>query len=103
MKTARGLDGRPDRFAAAVFYVLNVLLFPVTLIGYVIWVGKALLAGRGSGVSSTAQGPLSARFFQHKLGIREDDPARSTDDGAAGRPACGSATVRRRLCCWPTE
>jgi hypothetical protein len=50
---------------AAVFYILNVLLFPVTLIGYVIWVGKGLLAGRGSGVSATAQGPLSGRvtFF----------------------------------------
>ena len=61
--------------AKAIFYLLYVLLFPVTLIGYVIWVGKALLVGRGSGVSSTAQGPLSARFFQHKLGIRNDDPA----------------------------
>jgi methyltransferase (TIGR00027 family) len=63
------------RFAAAVFYILNVLLFPVTLVGYVIWVGKGLLTGRGSGVSATAQGPLSARFFQHKLGVREDEPA----------------------------
>ena len=63
------------RLGAAVFYILNVLLFPVTLIGYVIWVGKGLLAGRGSGVSATAQGPLSARFFQHKFGVRNDEPA----------------------------
>lgn len=64
-----------DRFAAAVFYILNILLSPVTLIGYVIWVGKCILSGRASGVSATAQGPLSARWFQHKLGTREDEPA----------------------------
>ena len=64
-----------DRFSAAAFYVLSVLLFPVTLTGYVIWVGKGLLFGRGTGVSATAQGPLFARFFQHRLGIREDEPA----------------------------
>jgi hypothetical protein len=44
--------------AATVFYILSVLLFPITLLGYVIWTGS-LLAGRGSGVSATAQGPLS--------------------------------------------
>ena len=33
--------------AAAVFYILSVLLFPVTLIGYVIWVGKGIVTGRG--------------------------------------------------------
>ncbi len=33
-----------------VFYAISILLFPLTLIGYVIWVGKAssLGAGRGS-------------------------------------------------------
>ncbi len=60
--------------AATVFYILSVLLFPVTLLGYVIWTGS-LLAGRGSGVSATAQGPLSARWFEHNLGTREDEPA----------------------------
>ena len=64
-----------DHLAAAVYCFLGVLLFPVTLTGYVIWAGGALLAGRGSGVSGTAQGPLSARFFEHKLGTRQDDPA----------------------------
>ncbi len=63
-----------DLIAATVFYILSVLLFPVTLLGYVIWIGS-LLAGRGSGVSATAQGPLSARWFEHNLGTREDEPA----------------------------
>lgn len=61
--------------AATVFYILNLLLFPVTLLGYVIWVSKSILAGRSSGVSGTAQGPLSARWFEHNLGTRQDEPA----------------------------
>jgi hypothetical protein len=60
--------------AAGVFYILSVLLFPVTLLGYVIWTGS-LLVRRGSGVSATAQGPLSARWFEHHLGTRKDEPA----------------------------
>lgn len=61
--------------AAIVFYALNVLLFPITLLGYGIWVGKLILAGRRSGVSGTAQGPLSARWFMHNLGTRQDEAA----------------------------
>jgi methyltransferase (TIGR00027 family) len=64
-----------DRIAATVFYILSVLLFPVTLIGYVIWVGKGIFTGHASGVSATAQGPLSARWFEHNLGTRQDEPA----------------------------
>ena len=66
------LEGR-GLIAAIVFNTLGVLLFPVTLTGYVIWVGKALLAGRNTGVSGTAQGPLSARWFEHNLGTRRDE------------------------------
>ena len=29
--------------AATVFYILSALLFPVTLLGYLIWAGKGLL------------------------------------------------------------
>jgi len=63
-----------DLVAATVFYALSALLFPVTLLGSVIWTGS-LLAGRRSGVSATAQGPLSARWFEHNLGTRKDEPA----------------------------
>src|SRR5262245_17945794 len=65
---------RRDPLAAIIFYVVCVLLFPAMLGGYVLWVGK-IYAGRTSGVSGTAQGPLSARWFQHRLGIRHDEPA----------------------------
>lgn len=60
--------------AAVVFYIISFLLLPVMVIGYVIWVVMAF-AGRKSGISWTAQGPLSARWFQHKLGTRRDEPS----------------------------
>jgi len=65
---------RRDPIAEIIFYVVCIVLFPAILVGYVIWIGK-LYAGRTSGVSGTAQGPLSARWFQHQLGIRRDEPA----------------------------
>ncbi len=64
-----------DLMAVTVFYAINILLFPLTLISYVIWAGKAVLTGRRSGVSATAQGPLSGRWFMHYLDIREDEPS----------------------------
>jgi methyltransferase (TIGR00027 family) len=60
---------------AALFYLLNIVLLPVTVAGYILWIVKAFGAGRASGASSTAQGPLSARWFQHHLGTRPDEPA----------------------------
>lgn len=73
-----------DLIAAKVYYLLYFLLLPVTALGHLIWVGKAISAGRGSGASGTAQGPLSARFFEHSLGTREDEaayPVRRTRSG----------------------
>lgn len=60
--------------AAAGYYSVCTFLLPVLLVGYALWVSK-LLAGRKSGVSASAQGPLSARWFQHELGTRVDVPA----------------------------
>jgi hypothetical protein len=73
--------------AAAAYYLLNLVLFPVTLLGYVIWVGKAIFSGRGSGVSGTAQGPLSARCTRgsrpHRRGSAHRDPSGRATRGAA--------------------
>ena len=63
-----------DPIVAIIFYIVCVLLFPAMLVGYVLWVSKAY-AGHTSGVSGTAQGPLSARWFQHQLGARQDEPS----------------------------
>ena len=61
--------------ATATYYIISILLFPVTLIGYVLYVGYLYLFGRTPGVSTSAQGPLSARWTQHHLGVREDEAA----------------------------
>jgi hypothetical protein len=85
-----------DLVAAIAYNIFSILLFPITLIGYVIWVGGAILSGRGSGVSGTAQGPLSARFFEHKLGTRQDEPANRLMMALPNIPPLGL-----RLFVWP--
>jgi methyltransferase (TIGR00027 family) len=60
--------------SAAVYYLLNILLFPITLIGYVL-MSVSFIAGRKSGVSRTAQAPLLGRRLLHNLGSRQDEPA----------------------------
>ncbi|MEA4926174.1 MAG: SAM-dependent methyltransferase [Syntrophomonadaceae bacterium] len=66
-------NSKPGLMAAVVFNLLNIIMFPVSLLGYVIWIGQGVLAKNSSGVSSTAQGPLSARYTQHNLGVRQDE------------------------------
>jgi methyltransferase (TIGR00027 family) len=63
------------RRPATVYYIVNVLLSPFTLIGYLIWLARIYMVRRASGASITAQGPLSARSFMHILGIRRDEAA----------------------------
>jgi methyltransferase (TIGR00027 family) len=63
------------RGRATVFYIVNVLLFPITLIGYVIWLARIYMARRASGASISAQGPLSVRALMHQLGLRRDQAA----------------------------
>jgi methyltransferase (TIGR00027 family) len=60
--------------AAAVYYLLNILLFPITLIGYVL-MSVSFYAGRKSAVSGTALAPLTGRWLLHNLGSRQDEPA----------------------------
>ena len=52
--------------ARIAFYVLCALMSPLILIGYIVWVARTIASGR-SGVSGTAQGPLTARFSEHNL------------------------------------
>ena len=60
--------------AAAVFYFIMILLLPVFLLGYVIWIGT-WLARRKSSASATATAPLFARWLEHHLGTRPDKGA----------------------------
>ncbi len=61
--------------AAIGFMLLTILMSPVIVIGYIIWIVKGVLLASKSGVSVTAQGPLTARYSQHELGVREDEVA----------------------------
>src|SRR5262249_49600893 len=60
---------------ALVFYLVNVLLSPITLLGYLIVLARIYLASLTSGASTTAQGPLWARVSMHVLGVRKDEAA----------------------------
>jgi methyltransferase (TIGR00027 family) len=82
-----------NRAAAAIFYVISVLLFPISLAGYLIWIGKGILAGSRSGVSATAQGPLFARWLQHGLGVRRDEAANGLMMALPGVPRLGLLLV----------
>jgi O-methyltransferase involved in polyketide biosynthesis len=61
---------------------------PVILVGCLVWVGKLFAAAR-SGVSATAQGPLSARFSEHNFGTREDEAADRLMRALPGVPRLG--------------
>jgi methyltransferase (TIGR00027 family) len=61
--------------ASTAYYSLNAVLLPATITGFALTIGK-LLAGRRSGISTSAQAPLFARVTQNMLGTREDEPAR---------------------------
>ncbi len=86
-----------DFIATAVYYIISILLFPVSLLDYVIWVGKGFLTGNPSGVSATAQGPLSARRAMHNLGTRQDEPANRLMPLLPGVPPLAS-----RMASFPT-
>lgn len=60
--------------AAIIFRSIQIVLLPFGLVGYVLCTVKAITFGRTSGVSATALGPLYARWMQHKLGLRPDEP-----------------------------
>src|SRR4051794_2704828 len=82
-----------DRFAAAIFYILSILMFPLSLTGYVIWIVKGILTRDASGVSMTAQGPLFTRWTEHNMGTREDEPANRLMMVLPGVPPLGLRLV----------
>jgi methyltransferase (TIGR00027 family) len=79
--------------SAAIFLLLSVLLFPVMLLGYLIWIGKGIMRGSSSGVSATAQGPLFNRWIQHNFGVRPDEPANRLMMVLPGVPPLGLRLV----------
>ncbi len=82
---ARSLIAARGLIAAAVYYLLNILLFPITLVGYVL-MSVSFYAGRKSDVSGTALAPLTGRWLLHNLGTRPDEPASRLMMAMAGLP-----------------
>ena len=71
-------DPRPPSTSASAaigFILLTILMSPVLVIGYIYWIVRGVLMHSGSGGSVTAQGPLTVRFSQHHLGVRDDEAA----------------------------
>ena len=79
--------------AAAVFYFVRIVLLPVTLLGYVIEVVYLFLPKRTRGVSTMAQAPLSDRWTQHHLGVREDEAANRLMTALPGTSSLGLQLV----------
>jgi len=75
--------------AAIIYYAICVLLFPVLVVGYVLWIVNFLVTGRGKGASATAQAPLFARWLEHHLGSRPDEGASRLLPVAPGVPPLG--------------
>jgi methyltransferase (TIGR00027 family) len=74
--------------SAVAYYILCTLMSPLILTGYILWVGKTIASGR-SGVSGTAQGPLTARFSEHNFGTRQDEAADRLIRALPGVPPLG--------------
>jgi methyltransferase (TIGR00027 family) len=60
---------------AILFYLIQIIWSPLTLIGYILVVAKLFVFSRSSEVSVTMLSPLFGRWTQHKLGTRLDEPA----------------------------
>ena len=60
--------------AATIFRLIQIVSFPVELVGYVLFVIKGVLFSRKSGISMTALAPLYMRYMRHKLGTKLDEP-----------------------------
>ena len=61
-------------FAILIYYIIDIVLFPITAIGFVIQL-LSFFAQRNSPVSGTASAPLMGRWSLHNFGTRWDEPA----------------------------
>jgi hypothetical protein len=65
----------PGRVVAALaFRVIQIVLLPLALVGYVLFLVKVITYSRRSGISATALASLYGRWMQHALGTRSDEP-----------------------------
>jgi methyltransferase (TIGR00027 family) len=74
--------------SVVIYYLVLILLLPIFLLGYVIWIGF-MFTRRKSSASATAQAPLFARWLAHKQGARPDEAASRLLPVAPGVPSLG--------------
>jgi methyltransferase (TIGR00027 family) len=64
----------PDRVAFPVFRAIQVVGFPLVVVGYVLFVVKLALYSLRWRVSGTVLASFYTRWMQHQLGTRRDEP-----------------------------
>ena len=64
--------------AATVFRIIQIVLLPVGIVSYVVFVVKLVAYSRKTGTSATVLASLYTRYMQHKLGTRQDRPRAAT-------------------------
>lgn len=61
--------------ASILYHIVVILLLPIFLLGYLIWIVRAFGGRKSDSASATAQAPLFARWMQHHMGTRQDEGA----------------------------
>jgi hypothetical protein len=56
-ETEGGSGNRRNIVTTTIFRMIQIVLLPIALVGYVLFAVKAIMFSRGSGVSATAQRP----------------------------------------------
>lgn len=66
----------PKPIAFLIFLIVEIVLLPITLIGYVWWAVGVFPTNRRAGVSVTAYKPLLSRWMMHEAGTRADEASK---------------------------
>lgn len=59
---------------AVFFRIIQLVLLPFGIVGYVLFVGKLVIFSRRTGTSATILASFYTRYLQHRLGTRLDEP-----------------------------
>jgi methyltransferase (TIGR00027 family) len=79
--------------AVGVFRAVQIALLPLATVGYVHWVARLIRYSRQSGASATVLASQYARWMQHRLGTRSDEPCARLMKVLPNVPALGLALV----------
>jgi len=66
----------PKPITFLIFVIIEIILLPITLIGYVWYAVGMFPSSRRTGVSATAYKPLLVRWMMHEAGTRADEASK---------------------------